>query len=96
MHNLSQIAGQCMPMMLALVLFSLLMVAVPLGAFFSTWHGLLDDVLNPVLGAQLLEQQRIVVAGALGVLGVNAVIATFVAAAWLERPPPQQKGGKAE
>lgn len=83
-------------MMLTLVLFSLLMVAVPLGTFFSVWQGRLDHLLSPLLGAQLLEQQRIVVAGALGVLGVNAVIATFVAAAWLEKPPPQQKGGKAE
>ena len=70
-----------------LLLFSVLMVAVPLGAFFSAWHGRLDGALQPLLGQQLLEDHRLVIAGGLGVLGVNAVLAAFVVAAWLEAPP---------
>lgn len=73
-----------------LVLFSLLMVVLPLSTFFSTWKGRWDGVLQPVLGQQLLEDNRLAVAGVLGVLGVNLVLAAFVAAAWLERPPPAE------
>lgn len=73
-----------------LLLFSVLMVAVPLGAFFATQQGRLDEVLQPLLGQQTLQDNRTVVAGALGVLAVNAVVAVFVAVAWLEPPPPPQ------
>ncbi len=73
-----------------LLLFSVLMVAVPLGAFFAAQQGHLDAALQPLLGQQTLQDNRIVVSGALGVLAVNAVLAAYVAAAWFEPPPPPQ------
>lgn len=73
-----------------LLLFSVLMVAVPLGAFFAAQQGRLDAALQPLLGQQTLQDNRIVVSGALGVLAVNAVLAAYVAAAWFEPPPPPQ------
>lgn len=77
-----------MPPALTLLLFSLLMVAVPLGAFFSAQQGRLDALLQPLLGQQVLQDSRTVVAGVVGVLAVNAVLAAFVVTAWLEPPPP--------
>lgn len=77
-----------MSAVVTLLLFSVLMVAVPLGAFFAAQQGRLDAALLPLLGQQTLQDNRTVVAGALGVLAVNAVLAAFVAVAWLEPPPP--------
>jgi hypothetical protein len=54
-----------------LLVFSLLMVALPLSAFFSTWNGRLDGLLQPILGPQLLQDHRLVVAAVLSVLGVS-------------------------
>lgn len=79
-----------------LVFFSLLMATLPLGAFYSVLQGRADPLLQPLLGAPQLEEHRLVVAAALAVLAVNCVVAAFVAAAWLEKPPAKAKGGKAE
>ena len=76
------------------MVFSVLMVAAPLGSLYACWNGALDSLLLPLLGPKL-EEQRPVVAGALGVLAVQAVLVGFVAAAWLEKPPAS-KGSKAE
>jgi hypothetical protein len=79
-------------MLAKLLFFSLLMVAVPLSAFSAAWQGRLDSLLEPIIGSQLLAQQRVVIAGGLGVLGVNLVVAAFVVTAWLETsPPPRQE-----
>lgn len=68
-------------MLAKLLFFSLLMAAVPLSAFNAAWQGRLDGLLQPIFGPQLLSQQRLAIAGGLGVLGVNFVIAAFVLAA---------------
>lgn len=70
------------------LLFSLLMVALPAACFLAALHGRLDPLLLPLLGQQVLRDSRVVVAGVLAVLAVNATMAAFVAAAWSERPPP--------
>lgn len=77
-----------------LLLFSLLMVAVPLATFYSALHGRLDGLLQPLLGPQALADSRLPVAGGLAVLAVNVVLAAFVAAAWLEAPPPPKAAAK--
>lgn len=71
-----------------LLLFSLLMITVPLVTFYSALHGRLDPLLQPLLGPHLLADSRLTVAGGLGVLAVNAVLAAFLLAAWREAPPP--------
>lgn len=57
-----------------LLVFSLLMVALPLSTFSSAYQGRLDGLLQPLLGAELLEEHRVVVAGTLAVLGVSGPI----------------------
>jgi hypothetical protein len=74
------------------LLFSLLMVACPLGIYFSAAQGRLDSLLSALLGSQLLENNRTVVAGVCSVLAVNAVLLAFVVAAFLESPPPPAQG----
>ena len=75
---------------ITLLIFSVLMAAVPLLTFVSAWQGTLDVFLSPLLG-HLLENHRLAVAGVLGALAVNLVLAAFVALAWLERPPPSRR-----
>ena len=70
------------------LLFSLLMVACPLGTYFSAAHGRLDSLLSPLLGSQLLQDNRTVVSAVCSVLAVNAVLLAFVVTAFLESPPP--------
>lgn len=70
------------------LLFSLQMVALPAAAFLAAFHGRLDPLLVPLLGQQVVQNNRAVVAGVLAVLAVNVTIAAFVAAAWAEPPLP--------
>lgn len=78
------------------LLFSLLMFALPLGTFFSAWNGRLDPLLAPLLGHALLDDSRLTVAAVLAILAVNGVLAAFVTAAWLEAPPPPKPESKRE
>ena len=50
---------------ITLLIFSVLMAAVPLGAFVSAWQGRLDLLLSPLVGQHLLENHRLAVAGGL-------------------------------
>ena len=76
-----------------LLFFSVLMVVVPLGTFFSAKQGRLDGPLGALVGQGALESNRLVVAGLAGVAAVNLVVATFVVVAWLE-PPLPPRGAK--
>lgn len=77
--------------MLALPVFAVLMVAFPLGTLLSVQHGRLDSLLQPLVGAEVLQGNRTVVAGALAVVAVQLTLALFVVAAWAERPPPPKE-----
>ena len=79
-----------------LLIFSALMVALPLNAFFTVQQGRLDGPLSALLGPQVLQEQRLALAGALAVVCVNLVVAGFVVAAWLERPPPAASSARKE
>lgn len=77
--------------LVALPVFAVLMVVFPLGTLLSVQQGRLDSLLQPLVGATVLEGNRTVVAGALGVLAVQLTLALFVVAAWAERPPPPKE-----
>lgn len=68
--------------------FAILMVVLPLGTLLATTQGRLDALLQPLLGQEVLDTQRTVIAGVLGVLAVNLTLVLFVATAWAERPLP--------
>lgn len=69
--------------------FSVLLAAIPLSAFFATINGKLDAIIAPLLGQTLLtDSNRLILAGIIGVLLVNLVVAAFLVAAWREPVPP--------
>lgn len=77
-----------MDVLTKLVVFSLLMVALPLGTFFSANQGAWDALLRPLVGSQVLEANRLLLAGGLAVAAVNLVLVSFVVSAWREKLPP--------
>lgn len=62
---------------------SLLMLALPLGLYYSAVHGVLDPVFAPAFGA-VRRENRPLLGGVLAVLGVNAVIVSFLIRAFNE------------
>ena len=69
--------------------FSVLLAAIPLSAFFATINGKLDATLAPLLGQTLItDSNRLILAGIIGVVSVNLVVAAFLVAAWREPVPP--------
>jgi VMA21-like domain len=69
--------------------FSVLLAAIPLSAFFATINGNLDATLAPLLGpTQNTDSNRLIFAGIIGVISVNLVVAAFLVAAWREPVPP--------
>ncbi len=69
--------------------FSVLLAAIPLSAFFATINGKLDATLAPFLGqTQITDSNRLILAGIIGVVSVNLIVAAFLVAAWREPVPP--------
>lgn len=68
--------------------FSLLLAAIPLSAFFAATQGWLDPAYAALLGGQAItKSSRLILAGLTGVVFVNLVVAAFLVAAWLEPVP---------
>jgi hypothetical protein len=79
-------------------IFSVLLAAIPLSAFFATINGKLDATLAVFLGQpQISDNTRLVSSAIIGVVLVNLVVAAFLVAAWREPVPPsssQQRSKK--
>lgn len=72
--------------------FSVLLAAIPLSTFFATINGKLDATLAPILGhTQITDSNRLILAGIIGVVSVNLVVAAFLVAAWREPVSPPQR-----
>lgn len=72
-------------------LHSVLMLVLPLGLFFASSYGLLDPVYAKTFGIPR-EENKTLIGAVLAVLGVNAVIASFLISAFNEPvPPPELK-----
>jgi hypothetical protein len=71
--------------------YSLLMVALPLSAFFAASSGSLDVLLEVIVGPDPTQGARLSFAGVLGVICVNLVVAGYVVQAWREQPPTEKK-----
>jgi hypothetical protein len=66
-----------------LAIHSVLMLVLPLGLYYSAVHGLLDPVFAPAFGA-VRRENRPLLGGVLAVLGVNAVVVSFLVRAFSE------------
>jgi len=72
--------------------FSVLLAAIPLSAFFATINGKLDATLGSILGPdQITDSNRLTLAGIIGVVSVNLVLAAFLVAVWREPVPPPER-----
>lgn len=75
--------------------FSVLLAAIPLSTFFAILHGKADGLLSTVLGQpQVTDSTRLILAGAIGVVLVNLVVAAFLVAAWREPVAPRTERAK--
>lgn len=72
-----------------LLLFSLLLAAIPLLTLFAGAQGTLDPVFVALIGPQLLtESNRLLLSGVAAVAAVNVVLIAFLITAWKEPTPP--------
>ena len=74
-------------------IFSILLIAIPLGTFFAVLHGTIDSYIGL---DTLSDSNRLIFAGIIGVVSVNLVVAAFLIAAWREPVPPSTTSSKKE
>lgn len=78
-----------------ILIFSILMIVVPLGLYFASWEGYLDRLYALTVGIPTPEN-RPVASAILAVLGVNVVVGGFIWTAFKEVNPAEPTAAEAK